>query len=145
MSTIQTGAPLQLPAHVPLAIRGAQALFLIPLGFLQLAAAIIFSITDGVKGGQYAIGAWALTMATAGTLLAPRLGRHDRRIRRLALTLLALQTAFSTVKLTIYHESASFVFFAIIATALALLLSGWRRADLQLAVTLINPGVGMEH
>jgi hypothetical protein len=35
--------------------------------------------------------------------------------------LLVGQTAFSSVKLTVYHESASFVFFAIIAAGAALL------------------------
>ena len=104
-------------------------LFLVPLGALQLVAAIVFGITDGVQGGEYAIGAWAATMAVAGIFVALRLSRGGNAIRRLAFALLAGQTAFSIVKLTVYHESASFVFFAIIATTAALLSTATGKSD----------------
>jgi hypothetical protein len=121
MSATEISVPIRHSARVPFAVRGAQALFFIPLGLLQLVAAIVFGITDGVRGGEYAIGAWAATMAATGILVALRLSRGGTGIRRLALALLAAQTVFSVVKLTVYHESASFVFFAVIATAAALL------------------------
>jgi len=120
MSATEIAIPLERPARVPAAVRGVQALFLIPLGLLQVVAAIVFSITDDdVHGYEYAIGAWAVAMGAAGILVAFRISRGDLGIRRLALALLAAQTAFSIVKLTVYHEPP--VFFAVIAAAAVLL------------------------
>jgi len=123
MSATDITVPIQRPARVPLAVGGAQALFLIPLGLLQLVAAIVFGVTDDdVHGGEYVVGACGVTMAAAGVLVALRLSRGGVGIRRLAVALLAAQTAFSTVKLTVYDEASSaFVFFALIATAATLL------------------------
>jgi hypothetical protein len=123
MSTAELVIPIQRPLRAALALRGAQVLFLVPLGLLQLVAAIVFGITDDVQGGEYAIGAWGVTMAATGILVAVRLHRGGAGMWRLAFALLAAQTAFSIVKLTAYHEfGPSFVFFAVIASAAALLV-----------------------
>jgi hypothetical protein len=118
---VTTEITIRRRSRVPLAVRGAQALFLVPLGLLQLVAAIVFGVTDDLHGGDYAVGAWAVAMAAAGVVVALRLGRGDARTRRLAFALLAAQTAFALVKLGVYHESASFVFLGIIAAAATLL------------------------
>jgi len=121
LSTTDVSLTIGAPSRVSLALRGAQVLFLVPLGALQLVAAVVFGVTDDLQGGEYAVGAWAVAMAAAGILVGLRLGRGGAAIRHLAFALLAGQTAFSIVKLAVYHESASFVFFAIIAAAATLL------------------------
>jgi hypothetical protein len=121
VSTTDVSLPIRTPARVPLTVRGAQVLFLVPLGSLQLVAAVVFGVTGDLQAAEYAVGAWAVAMAAAGILVGLRLGHGGAAIRRLAFALLAGQTAFSIVKLTVYNESASFVFFAIIAAAAALL------------------------
>ena len=119
MSVAQLGIPAP---RVPPSIRAAQAIFLVPLGALQLVAAIAFSISDGLHGAQYAVAAWAVAMGAAGVVVGLRLGAGGAATRRAAFALLAGQTAFSLVKLTVYGESASFVFLGLTAAAAILLL-----------------------
>ncbi len=108
--------------RVPAAVRGAQALLLLPLGALQFVAAAAFLIADGVHGaGDCAVAAWVLLMAPCSVAIAIRLGRR-RATLRTALLLLAAESAFSAVKLTVYHESASLVFFGFIAACAGLLV-----------------------
>jgi hypothetical protein len=111
----------------PLTVRAAQAIFLVPFGLLQLVAALAFSVADGLHGAQYAVAAWAVAMAAAGVVVGIRLGSGDAAVRRAAFALLAGQTAFSLAKLTVYGESASFVFLALGAVPAVLLLSARRR------------------
>jgi hypothetical protein len=119
-----TTTALPLPAHRRrrrwLALRGAQALLLLPLGVLQLAAVVAFTATSEMSGGSYAIAVWAASMDVAGVVLALLLPRRTRRVRRGVRALLLAQLGFSLVKLTVYGETASLVFIAL--TALAWLL-----------------------
>ena len=93
-------------------------------------------------------------MSATCALLAVRIYR-SARARRIAFTLLAAQALFSVVKLTVYHESASFVFLAVIAataTALGVRMRPVRyarrsgsRQNATICVTLIvrlRPGRG---
>jgi hypothetical protein len=116
--------PTTAPAMptVPGTVRGAQALMLLPLGVLQLVAAIAFSISEGWHGPRDVIVAlWVLVMAPTCIVVATRLGRPQRSVLTAALALLACQTGFALVKLTCYHESASLVFFGFIAVTAGLL------------------------
>jgi len=116
-------APPRSGYRMPVAVRAAQALLLLPLGILQLIAATAFLVADGVHGARdIVVAAWVLIMAPCCTALALRLGRRRATLLRTALVLLAVESAFSTVKLTVYHESASLVFFAVIATCAGLLV-----------------------
>ena len=120
-----TTAELVRPAtarRVPGTVWGAQALMLLPLGALQLIAAVAFSISQGWHGPRDVIVAlWVLLMSPACIAVAVRLGRPQRSVLTAALVLLASQTGFAFVKLTCYHESASLVFFAFIAVTAGLL------------------------
>ncbi|OHV28772.1 MULTISPECIES: hypothetical protein [Pseudofrankia] len=107
--------------RVPGTIRAAQALFLVPLGLFQLAASIGFSVTTSLSDAEYLVAGWAMLMAATGVVAGLRLGRGGDKVARLAAGLLAAQTAFGLVKLTVYHESASFVFFAFTAACATLL------------------------
>jgi hypothetical protein len=119
-----TTQPLQAATtyRVPLAVRGAQALLLLPLGLVQLVATIAFSISLGLHGaGDWSVAIWCPIMASACITTGVQLGRRRPVLLRVTLGLLAAQAAFSTVKLAVYHEAASLVFFAFIAAAAALL------------------------
>ena len=101
--------------------RTAQFLLGIPLGLFQLGAVIVFTATDPtIAGADWIVVAWGLAMSATCALLAVRIYR-SARARRIAFTLLAAQALFSVVKLTVYHESASFVFLAVIAATAAAL------------------------
>jgi hypothetical protein len=104
-----------------MSIRGAQFLLLLPLGALQLVATIVFSITEHLAPGEYVLAVWAPLMAIACIITAWRLARGRLRTLRTALLLLAAQTAFSLINLTVEHESAPLVVLAIIAACAALL------------------------
>jgi hypothetical protein len=120
--TTATIAPADTTYRVPLSVRGAQAVLLVPLGLVQLVATVFFSITMGWHGlGDTLVGSWAPVMACCCVAVALRLGRRRAALLRAALGLLAAQAAFSVVKLVAYHESASLVFFALIATGAGLL------------------------
>jgi hypothetical protein len=119
-----------LAPRIPRTLRAAQLLLAVPLGIFQLAASVVFTVTLGVDTPwQVGVVAWAWTMSAACAVVAFRLAR-DGRARRAAFALLALQLGFSFVKLTVYHESASFVFAGVALAAAALL--ALRRAALPL-------------
>ena len=120
-----TTSPVRAPAtyRVPIAVRGAQALLLLPLGALQLVAATAFLITDGVHGVRDClVAAWVLLMAPCCVLLALQLGRRQAGLLRAALLLLTAESALTVVKLTVYDESAALVFLAFIAACAGLLV-----------------------
>ena len=122
MSTVTATSPTAARRRVPLSVRGAQLMFLVPLGTFQLAASTYFLTTLGVDGPlDVLVGAWAVAMSAAGAVTGLVLGRGRLRTLRVALGLLAAQTAFGTIKLTVYGESASFVFFGFVVVAAALL------------------------
>jgi hypothetical protein len=106
---------------VPLSVRAAQALLIVPLGVFQGAAALFFSLTISITPGDYLVGAWAVVMATADVAAGVRLSTGAPRWRLVTLVLLGAQIAFALVKLLVYHESASLVFSAFIAVTLACL------------------------
>jgi len=115
--------------RVPRSVRWAQALLLIPLGLVQLVAAVTFTIVlHPTAIGDLAVAAWAVTMSSACAVVALRLGRPGPVAFRIAMGLLAAQAAFSVVKLTVYGEPESLVFMGLtIATAVLLLLPAARR------------------
>jgi len=94
--------------------RTAQFLLGIPLGLFQLAAVIGFTITETITGAHWLVVVWGVAMSTACAVLSLRVYRSTGA-RRIAFALLGAQALFSLVKLTIFHESASLVFFIIIA------------------------------
>jgi hypothetical protein len=126
MSAAEIPASVPKPTSVAPAVRAAQAIFLVPFGALQLVAARAFSFADGPHGAQYAVAAWAVAMAAAGIAVGIRLGSGGVAARGAAFALLAGQTAFSLVKLTVYHESGSLVFLACGAAAAVLPLTARR-------------------
>jgi hypothetical protein len=107
--------------RMPAAVRGAQLLMLVPLGAFQLVATIAFSISMPLAGKDYLPAIWAPIMASACIVTALRLGRGTAVLLRVALALLAAQTAFSLLKLLAFGESASLVFLAITAGCAGLL------------------------
>ncbi|MET7401806.1 hypothetical protein ABZS66_50830 [Dactylosporangium sp. NPDC005572] len=119
MSTTATEAPVATRKRVPIPVRAAQLVLLVPLGAFQLAATVGFSLTTPMSGRDYAVAAWAVLMSLAGIVTGLRLARGGRAPRA-ALALLAAQTAFSLVKLTVFDESASLVFLAIVAVCAGL-------------------------
>ncbi len=106
---------------MPASVRGAQLLMLVPLGAFQLVATIVFSIAMPLSGKDYLPAVWAPIMATACIVTALRLGRGTAVLLRVALALLAAQTAFSLLKLLAFGESASLIFLAITAACAGLL------------------------
>ncbi|ADP84724.1 hypothetical protein [Pseudofrankia inefficax] len=123
--TIDAGAPAAIVRPpVPRTVRAAQGLLLVPLGAFQLVASITFSISLGLHGvGEYAVAGWVYAMSSACFAAGLRLGRGGRRRLRAVLGLLVAEVGFSAVKLAVFHESASFVFFAFTAACAALLAS----------------------
>ena len=110
-------------ARVPISVRGAQLVLLLPLGLLQAVAVIAFSISLGWHGPRDAtVALWAAVMAPCCAVTAVALTRRRLLALRAALVLLAAQAGFSTVKLAVYHESASFVFFGFVALTAGLLV-----------------------
>jgi hypothetical protein len=107
--------------------RTAQFLLGIPLGLLQLAAVIGFTVTGAAAGESWLVVIWGLLMSTACAMLALRIYR-SAGARRVSFTLLGAQALFSLMKLTVYHESASLVFMAIIAVTAAALFTYHRAA-----------------
>lgn len=107
--------------RTPWALRGAQFLLAVPLGAFQLIASIVFTFTLGItRWWEVLIVAWAWSMSSCCLAIGVRLARSER-MYRLAGFALAAQLAFATVKLTVYHESASFVFGGFVLAAAALL------------------------
>jgi hypothetical protein len=121
-TTSQAEADQRLPGvRRSVAGRTAQFLLGIPLGLFQLAAVIGFTITDPtIHRGDWLVVVWGLVMSTTCAALALRIYR-SAGARRAAFAVLAAQALFSLVKLVVYHESASFVFFAIIVVTTAAL------------------------
>ena len=120
-ATISTASTTTGRRRMPAAVRGAQLLMLVPLGAFQLVATIAFSIAMPLSGKDYLPAIWAPIMATACIVTALRLGRGTAVLLRVALALLAAQTAFSLLKLLAFGESASLVFLAITAACAGLL------------------------
>nr|BFE59334.1 hypothetical protein GCM10020063_038600 [Dactylosporangium thailandense] len=116
-----TEATTAVRRRVPIAVRGAQLLLLVPLGAFQLVATIAFSIIMPLAGKDYIAAVWAPVMALACIVTALRLGRGSARTLRTALALLAAQTAFGLLKLIAFGESASLVFLAVTALCAGLL------------------------
>src|SRR5215203_3614446 len=108
-STIKTELTTSARRRIPAAVRGAQVLMLIPLGAFQLIATIAFSVLMPLSGKDYLPAIWAPIMATACIVTALRLGRGTAVVLRVALGLLAAQTAFGLLKLLAFGESASLV------------------------------------
>jgi hypothetical protein len=117
---------------MPLPIRAAQILMIVPLGALVVVAALYFTAIappkhltplDGV------VAACAFALAGANIYLGISLGRRDG-IRRMAIAVIAGHVAFSLVKLVGYHESASLTFMALDAITIALLSSPAARRPL---------------
>ena len=122
--------------------RVAQFLLGIPLGLFQLAAVVGFSIsTKTMARADWLVAVWGVPMATASALAALRV-YDSARARQIAFALLAAQALFSLVKLVVFHESASFVFLAIIAVTAAALVAYHRapQAGLIAARPTVNPG-----
>jgi hypothetical protein len=110
--------------RMPRTVRAAQAVLLVPMGLLQLVAVPAFSISLGLHNARdWAVAALGLLMALATTAAALRLGRPEPRWLRAALGVLAVQIVFSGIKLTAYHEHAAFVFLAMTALTVVLLVS----------------------
>ncbi|GAA2376016.1 hypothetical protein [Dactylosporangium salmoneum] len=120
-TTTTTEAPTTARRRVPIAVRGAQLLLLVPLGAFQLVATIVFSIVMPLHGKDYIAAGWAPVMALACIVTALRLGRGSARTLRTALILLAAQTAFCLLKLIAFGESAALVFLAVTAACAGLL------------------------
>jgi hypothetical protein len=125
MSATELSIPLPR-RRVPLSLRGAQALLFGPLGALQVVAPVIFLSTLHSTSWGKLVGAWAIGMGATGIVTAVRLPRQDASTDRLALAMLASEVAFATVKLTVYHESASLVFFGLTGVTGLLLWAGRR-------------------
>ena len=116
------------PGATRVAGRVAQFLLGIPLGLFQLAAVLVFTFNGTVVTPKdWAVAAWGAVMSAACAVLALRVYR-SARARHVAFALLGVQLLFSVVKLVVYHESASFVFGAITAVALAALFLYHRAA-----------------
>jgi hypothetical protein len=107
--------------RVPATVRGAQLLLLIPLGAFPLGATIAFSLVLGLHGKDYLPAIWAQIMSIACLVTAVRLSTGQPRQLRIALGLLAAQTAFSLLKLLVFGESAALVFLALAAACAGLL------------------------
>jgi hypothetical protein len=121
MTTTTTQPVTAVRRRVPVAVRGAQLLLLVPLGAFQFVATIVFSIMLPLAGKDYIAVIWAPIMAAACVVTALRLGRGSTRTLRTALALLAAQTAFGLLKLIAFGESAALVFLAITAVCAGLL------------------------
>ncbi|WP_433618665.1 hypothetical protein ACQP2P_21850 [Dactylosporangium sp. CA-139114] len=121
MTTTTTEVTTTVRRRVPIAVRGAQLLLLLPLGAFQLVATIVFSIITPLAGKDYIAVVWAPVMALGCIVTALRLGRGPAWALRTALALLAAQTAFSLLKLIAFDESASLVFLAVTVVCAGLL------------------------
>jgi len=124
MSATEFQLPLPKIVGVPRAVCVAKVLIVAPLGLLVAVAAVAFAAAappSSLSAGDWAVGAWALATAAVNVAFGPRLGRGSEVARRALLVAAATHIAFSSVKLTIYHESSSYVFMALDATVLALL------------------------
>jgi hypothetical protein len=118
---------ISLPQRrVPFSLRGAQVLLFGPLGALQVVAPVVFLSTLHSTSWGKLVGAWAIAMGATCIVTAVRLPRQDRTTDRLALAVLASEVAFASVKLTVYHESASLVFFGLTGLTGLLLWAGRR-------------------
>jgi hypothetical protein len=107
---------ISLPQRrVPLSLRGAQVLLFGPLGALQVVAPVVFLSTLHSTSWGKLVGAWAIAMGATGIVTAVRLPRQDAATDRLA-----------SVKLTVYHESASLVYFGLTGLTGLLLWAGRR-------------------
>lgn len=116
--------------RAPLTIRGAQFFLLVPLGLFQCIAAVAFSMTTPMAGGDYLVAAWAVVMSLACAVTGVRLPSRGPW-PGVAFVLLAAQTAFALVKLIAYGESASFVFLGFVAVTLLLLAAPASRGFLR--------------
>jgi|1186.fasta_scaffold669931_2 hypothetical protein len=123
MTTSDLSLPFATPSRVPRAVRAAQLVMVGPLGLLVGVAATAFTASSlsTMAPWEFAISAWAIALAVVNVTAGLRLGRGSAAARRALLVSIGAQIAFGVVKLTVYHESASFVFAALDAVALVLL------------------------
>jgi hypothetical protein len=137
-----TAIPSTRPTvRMPRSVRAAQVLLLLPLGLVQLVAAVTFTIVlRPTAPGDLAVAAWAIAMSSACTITALRFGRPGTGAFRIALGLLVAEAAFSVVKLTVYREPESLVFLALTVTAASLLLLPAARRHFAGAGAVGGPG-----
>jgi hypothetical protein len=113
-------------SRVPLTVRAAQALLLLPLGAVVLFGATYFGLIDptsDVDALGYAVCAWGLAQGVAAIAVGARLGRGEERMRLAASGLVLLHAVFGVVKILGYDEPEAGVFIAVDLFTLALLWS----------------------
>ena len=122
MSELAQQTNIEQRGAASLAGRAAQVLLGIPLGLFQLSAVLWFSLNGPMAGAtDWLVAAWGIAMSASCTVLAFLVYR-SARARMIAFALLGAQVLFSVVKLTVYHESAAFVFGTITLVALVALV-----------------------
>ena len=112
------------------ALRITTRVLLVLFGTLKLAATGYFLfVASAAEGGDpqglgdWLVGIWSIVMGAGYLVIAARLGR---RALPLAAGLTAADVAFSIVKITVYEESAGFVFLAVSLLMLALVAAAER-------------------
>jgi peptidoglycan/LPS O-acetylase OafA/YrhL len=127
--TVTHARPALRAGRMPIPVRAAQAVLLLPMGLLQVVAVPAFSISLGLHTGRdWAVATLGLFMAFGTVAAGFGLRRREPRMLRAALGVLAVQTLFSVIKLTAYHEQAALVFLALTAVATALVVLPASRA-----------------
>jgi hypothetical protein len=112
MSSISLYVPRPAPRRIWPALRGAQALLLLPLGLLQLAA-VVSAATSGATAGGYGLAFAAAAAGAAAIGLALLLPRRTHGVRDAATVLLLAQVGLSSVKLTVYGQTAALLVLAL--------------------------------
>ena len=129
MSTLEITAT-QPAARVPVAVRAAQLLLLVPLGALVVFGSIYFGVIEPERDPgavDWLVGSWALVLGLGNIAVGFKLSSGRRVVRRAALTLIACHLLFGVVKIVGYGESEAATFMLLDVLTIGLLSTGAAR------------------
>jgi hypothetical protein len=127
-------APQRLRAKVPVPVRAAQAIMLLPLGALVVFGAIYFGFIhqlDNQTFWSYAVGTWALAQGVLSVYLAIKLSSGREIFRKAAFWVIGAHVLFGIVKLVFWQETEALSFVGFDLAVIALLSLRRTRAFFQ--------------
>ncbi|MGH2958631.1 MAG: hypothetical protein ACRDKE_03435 [Solirubrobacterales bacterium] len=119
-----SAAPQNLGTKVPMPVRAAQAIMLLPLGALVVFGAIYFGFINPLESQtfwSYTVGIWALAQGVLSVYLASKLNSGREIFRKAACWVIGAHVLFGIVKVIFWQETEALSFVGFDLAVIALL------------------------
>jgi len=126
-----SAAPQSLRTKVPMPVRAAQAIMLLPLGALVVFGAIYFGFIHQLENQtfwSYTIGTWALIQGVLSVYVAIKLSSGREIFRKAAIWVIGAHVLFGIVKVVFWQETEALSFVGFDIAVIALLSISRTRA-----------------